>query len=227
MDLPREQQGALVIEVTPGSPAAKAGLLGSSIEVEIDRQEVLVGGDVITGVDQQAINDFEDLVAFLARYTIVGQTLTLEVIREGEPIEVPLTLEARPVKESPQPGQLPGELSGNAWLGIQAIDVTPEIAQAMELDADTVGALVQQVSAGSPADEAGIRGSFMPIEVNGEQILIGGDIIVSVGDSEVDSVQSLSLALSQYEPGDKAALSILRNGEMIGITVTLAERPSN
>jgi S1-C subfamily serine protease len=227
MDLPREQQGALVIEVTPGSPAAKAGLLGSSIEVEIDRQEVLVGGDVITGVDQQAINDFEDLVAFLARYTIVGQTLTLEVIREGEPIEVPLTLEARPGEESPQSGQLPGELSGNAWLGIQAINVTPEIAQAMELDADTVGALVQQVSAGSPADEAGIRGSFMPIEVNGEQILIGGDIIVAVGDSEVDSVQSLSLALSQYEPGDEAALSILRDGETIGITVTLAERPSS
>lgn len=226
MDLPRDQQGALVIEVTPGSPAAKAGLLGSSIEVEIDRQQVLVGGDVIVGVDQQAINDFEDLVAFLARYTLVGQTLTLEVIREGEAIEVPLTLAARPGEESPQSEQLPGELGGDAWLGIQAIDVTPEIAEAMDLAADTVGALVQQVSAGSPADDAGIRGSYMPIEVNGEQILIGGDIIVTVGDSEVDSVLSLSQVLSQYEPGEDATLFIMRDGETIEIIVTLAERPS-
>ncbi len=226
MDLPREQQGALVIEVTPNSPAAKAGLLGSSIEVEIDRQEVLVGGDVITGVDDQAINDFEDLVAYLARYTIVGQTINLEVIRGGAAIEVPLTLEARPGEESTQTGQ-PGELGGDAWLGIQAINVTPEIAEAMDLAADVFGALVQQVSAGSPADEAGIRGSFMPIEVNGEQILIGGDIIVAVGDSEVDSVQSLSLALSQYKPGDDATLFILRDSETLEITLTLAERPSS
>jgi S1-C subfamily serine protease len=118
-------------------------------------------------------------------------------------------------------------LGGDAWLGIQAINVIPEIAEAMDLAADVVGALVQQVSAGSPADEAGIRGSFMPIEVNGEQILIGGDIIVAVGDSEVDSVQSLSLALSQYNPGDDATLFILRDSETIEITVTLAERPSS
>lgn len=227
MDLPREQQGALIVEVTPNSPAAKAGLLGSSIEVEIDRQEVLVGGDVIVGVDDQSINDFEDLVAYLARYTLVGQTLNLKIIREGEAIELPLTLEARPGEESPQSEQLPGELGSNAWLGIQSVTVIPEIAEAMDLPADTVGALIQQVSAGSPADEAGLRGSFMPIEINGEQVLIGGDIITAVDQINVDSVQSLSQALGQYEPGDEVTLSILRDSETVELPVTLAERPSN
>jgi S1-C subfamily serine protease len=227
MDLPRDQQGALIVEVTPNSPAAKAGLLGSSIEVEIDRQEVLVGGDVIVGVDDQAINDFEDLVAYLARYTLVGQTLNLKIIREGEAVELPLTLEARPGEESSQSGQLPGELGGNAWLGIQSVTVIPEIAEAMGLPAETVGALIQQVSAGSPADEAGLRGSFMPIEVNGEQILIGGDIITAVDKATVDSIRSLSQALSQYEPGDEVTLTILRDGETVEVPVTLAERPSS
>ena len=226
MDLPREQQGALVIEVTPNSPAANAGLVGSSTEVEIDRQEVLVGGDIIIGVDDQAINDFEDLVAYLARYALVGQTLTIDIIRSGETIEVPLTLAARPGAETPQTGQ-PGELSGNAWLGIQSITVTPEIAEAMDLPANTVGALIQQVSAGSPADEAGLRGSFMPLEINGEQVLIGGDIIIAVDEAAVDGIQSLSQALGQYEPGEDATLFILRDGETIEITVTLAERPSS
>lgn len=225
MDLPRDQQGALVIEVSPESPAARAGLAGSSIEVQIDRQPVLVGGDVIIGVDEQAINDFEDLIAYLARYALVDQTLSIEVIREGETIIFPLTLAARPGVESPQTGQLPGELEGDAWLGIQGINVTPEIAEAMNLDPDTVGALVQQVSANSPADKVGIRGSFTPIEVNGEQILIGGDIIVAVDDNEIDSIESLSQALSQYGPGDDAAILILRDGETIELTVTLAERP--
>jgi len=227
MDLPREQQGALIVEVIPNSPAAKAGLLGSSIEVEIDRQEVLVGGDVIVGVDDQSINDFEDLVAYLARYTLVGQTLNLKIIREGEAIELPLTLEARPGEESPQSEQLPGELGSNAWLGIQSVTVIPEIAEAMDLPADTVGALIQQVSAGSPADEAGLRGSFMPIEINGEQVLIGGDIITAVDQINVDSVQSLSHALGQYEPGDEVTLSMLRDGETVELPVTLAERLSN
>jgi len=226
MNLPREQQGALVVEVTPNSPAANAGLVGSSTEAEIDRQEVLVGGDVIVGVDDQVINDFEDLVAFLARYALVGQTLNLEIIRGGETIDVPLTLAARPGPETPQTEQS-GELSGNAWLGIQSITVTPEIAEAMDLPTDTVGALIQQVSAGSPADEAGLRGSYMPFEINGEQVLIGGDIIIAVNEAAVDSIQSLSQALGQYEPGDEVTLSILRDGETVEVAVTLAERPSN
>jgi S1-C subfamily serine protease len=79
----------------------------------------------------------------------------------------------------------------------------------------------------SPADEAGLRGSFMPIEVNGEQILIGGDIITAVDKATVDSIRSLSLALSQYEPGDEVTLTILRDGETVEVPVTLAERPSS
>ena len=115
MDLRSSQQGALVIEVTPNSPAAEAGLIGSAKEIEIDGQQVLVGGDVITTVDGRPINDFEDLVAFLARYALVGQTINLEVLRNGETVKVPLTLAARPGQETQQAAAL----DDAAWLGIQ------------------------------------------------------------------------------------------------------------
>ena len=84
MDLEKSQRGALVIDVTPNSPADKAGLIGSSVEAQVDGQDVTVGGDVIIAADNMPIDDFEDLVAFLARYTIVGQEITLIVIRDGE-----------------------------------------------------------------------------------------------------------------------------------------------
>jgi len=223
MDLRSSQQGALVIEVTPNSPAAEAGLIGSAKEIEIDGQQVLVGGDVITAVDGRPINDFEDLVAFLARYALVGQTINLEVLRNGETVKVPLTLAARPGQETQQAAAL----DDAAWLGIQAVNVTPEIAEAMEVDAETAGVLVQQVSAGSPADKAGIRGSFMPIEIDGAEVLIGGDIITAVGETEISSVLALTQALRQFEAGDEVTLTLLRDGESLELTVTLGERPVN
>jgi S1-C subfamily serine protease len=223
MDLEGSQQGALVIEVTPNSPAAEAGLVGSAKEIEIDGQKVLVGGDVITAVDNRLVNDFEDLVAFLARYALVGQTINLEVLRGGETLEIALTLAARPGQETQQAAAL----DDGAWLGLQAINVTPEIAELMELEAVTTGVLVQQVSAGSPADEAGVRGSFMPVEIDGVEVMIGGDIITAVGDAEINSVQSLTQALRPLAAGDEVVLTLLRDGERIELTVTLGERPAN
>ena len=182
MDLDRTQRGALIADITIDSPAVKAGLKGSAITAKIDGQDVKVGGDIITEADGNPITDFEDLVAFLARYATVGQTITLKVLREGKTIEVPLTLAARPSQATAEPTTVPQETSSGAYLGIQGTDVTTEIAEAMGLDADTTGTLVVQVTAGSPADKAGIKGSFKPFESNGQPTLIGGDIITAVNE---------------------------------------------
>lgn len=227
MDLDAGQQGALVIEITAGSPADDAGLIGSSVQAEVDGREVRVGGDVITGVDGQSINDFEGLVAFLARYAMVGQTINLDVLRDGAELEIQLTLAARPGTEPPPEKNQPEEINNNAWLGIQSVDMSKEAAEAMGLDPEVAGALVQQVSADSPANDAGIRGGFTPIRVNGEQILIGGDVIIAIDGEEVVGVQSLAQALGQFEPGDEVSLRVLRDGEAIDIPVTLGKRSSN
>jgi serine protease Do len=90
------QRGALVIEVLPNSPALRAGLIGSSSAVRVEGVNVPVGGDVITAIDGSPVREMADVIAHLARHTVVGQTINLEVIRSGERMEIPLTLAARP-----------------------------------------------------------------------------------------------------------------------------------
>ncbi len=227
MGLDRTQRGALIADVTINSPADKAGLLGSAKSVKIDGQDVKVGGDIITAADGQPLTDFEDLVTFLARYTSVGQTITLMVMREGKTIEVPLTLEARPSPQAAKPTEMPEETSNSAFLGILGTSVTPEIAQAMNLDADTVGALVVEIPAGSPADKAGIKGSFKPFESDGQQTMIGGDIITAVDGTNVSGFRDLVAALAGYKPGDEVKITLLRDGKLLNVQVVLGEKPAN
>ncbi len=225
MDLDPKQGGAIVFDITAGGPAEEAGLLGSSYERTNDGVEVHEGGDVIIAADGIPVNDFEDLVAFLARHTIVGQTITLTVIRDGEEIDLSLTLAARPVQEITEEVAEPEDVLSGAWLGIYGRDLTSEIAEAMELPEKTSGALVEKITAGSPADEAGLRGSYKPITINGEEVLIGGDIITAVDETDVGSIQDLADIISSREPGTTLSFSVLRETEEVIINVTLGDRP--
>jgi len=74
MNLKEDQRGALVIEVTPGSPADKAGLRGSDRQVEIEGESVPVGGDVVTAINGEPVHTFDDLVAYLAGSTQINQS---------------------------------------------------------------------------------------------------------------------------------------------------------
>ena len=88
--------GFLVLEVVDDSPADEAGLQPSTETVEIEGNEMLVGGDVIVGIDGRDVRGIEDVLEHLALRTNVGDEITLEVIREGERREVDLTLQSRP-----------------------------------------------------------------------------------------------------------------------------------
>ncbi len=89
-----EIKGALVAEVISGSPADKAGLRGGTREVS--GVNTLLGGDVIIALEDEAIDDFDDLISFLSRRGTVGETITVTIIRENKIQTVELTLEARP-----------------------------------------------------------------------------------------------------------------------------------
>lgn len=224
MDLPENQRGALVIEVILNSPADKAGLKGSTKETKIEGRTVRVGGDVITAIDGQPVKEFDDLVAYLASQTSVGQTVTLNILRDGQEQAIKVTLDARP---SSGETQTQSKITRQAWLGISGIDVTPEIAQAMNLSEDTRGVLVEQVTQDSPADQAGIMGSDKPFEINGKTILIGGDIITAINGQGLSGMLDLKKIISQMEPGQKVTLEILRNGNAVKVEVTLGEKPAS
>ncbi len=92
--LPADQQGALVIDVAPNGPAAKAGLIGSTRQQSQTGQVTVSGGDVITAVNGQAVHSFDDLVSYIFNHTQVGQTVTLTLLRQGRQQTVDLTLSA-------------------------------------------------------------------------------------------------------------------------------------
>lgn len=88
--------GFLVLDVVNGSPADNAGLQSSTRTVEIDGNEMLVGGDVIVGMNGERMRGIEDILEFLALETDVGDQVTMEVIRDGERVRTNLTLQSRP-----------------------------------------------------------------------------------------------------------------------------------
>ncbi len=95
MKLP-SRRGALVVEVIKSSPAERAGLRPSNRRVTAHDSELLIGGDVITAVDDQPVRQFDDLLVYLIENASVGQTIRLTIIRDGRPQVVPVTLAERP-----------------------------------------------------------------------------------------------------------------------------------
>lgn len=88
--------GFLIAEVIEGSPADIAGLLGSEGLMVIDGERVTVGGDIIVGVDGQDVGKIDDILLHLQRTKSVGDTLHLEIIRDGMRMGVDLVLAERP-----------------------------------------------------------------------------------------------------------------------------------
>ncbi len=94
--LPTDQRGVLVLEVTRGGPAAQAGLRPSNETVEYMGSSVPAGGDIIVAIDGQKVDKFDDLISYLTRKVEVGQRITLTVLRDGEQVDVEVTVGARP-----------------------------------------------------------------------------------------------------------------------------------
>jgi len=91
-----DAKGVLIMTVVKDSPADKAGLRGSSQTATVDEVEYTIGGDVILSVDGTEVRQVNDLLTHLQREKNVGDTMNLEISRDGKIINIILTLEARP-----------------------------------------------------------------------------------------------------------------------------------
>ncbi len=225
MDLKETQRGILVNSINPNTPADKAGLKGSTKETKIQGQTVKVGGDVIIRIDEQDLRRFEDLVSYLASSTVVGQKVTLDIIRDGKEMQVEATLEARPETEKTA---VPEEeaIKGTAWMGVTLIELDKDILNAMDLNTDTKGVLVTSIEKDGPADKAGLQGGDKPLKVNGSEIMVGGDIVTAYDGDSIESIRDLRNKILRASPGDEVTLTILRDGSEKELKLTLAARPA-
>ncbi len=93
LNLKAGQQGVLVATVVAGGPAEKAGLKAATVDANGTPTAV---GDIITGIDGKSISSFEDLVSYLSDNTQPGQSVTLNVLRNGSDTQVQVTLGTQP-----------------------------------------------------------------------------------------------------------------------------------
>ena len=113
-----------------------------------------------------------------------------------------------------------------AYIGVSTQDVTPGIAKRFSLGADR-GALVTQVEEGSPAGVAGIRGGSRTEAYFGKDITLGGDLIVAIGRSKIESADDVSrLVTTTLAPGQTVTFTVVRGGKRVNVDVTLADRPA-
>ena len=144
-----ETYGALVNGVTPGSPAAKAG-------VET--------GDIIVDVNGEGIEDDRALQLKIGAMT-PGTTIKLTVFRNGANHDLSVTLGTMPGENAKSSGSANGS-PASAYRGLSAEELTPAEASQLKLPSATKGVLVANVDQASPAAAAGIERGDVIEEVN-------------------------------------------------------------
>jgi 2-alkenal reductase len=89
-------RGAYIAEASAGGPAAQAGLRGATSASTVNGRQVQIGGDVVTAINGQPINSFDDLLIYIALQVQPGQDVSLAIVRDGQTIEVKVHLGTRP-----------------------------------------------------------------------------------------------------------------------------------
>ena len=140
-------QGAVITQVSPGSPGEKAGLKT---------------GDVITGLDGQPVNDSGELQMHVSEQQ-PGTTVHLDVSRDGKPISVPVTL--APLNSS-STDEATHNTSGKGRWGMSLGDLGADVRQQIQAPESVQGAVVESVRPGSPADNAQLQQGDVIVSVD-------------------------------------------------------------
>jgi S1-C subfamily serine protease len=120
-----------------------------------------------------------------------------------------------------------GSYNLHSYLGISEVDMDYQLAQAAGSNV-TYGVLIESVVPGGPAANAGLQGGSQTVVVNGEQYLIGGDIIISINGTRIIDSDSLGTYLEAHTvAGQSVSLGIIAPGDKyMTVNVTLGARPS-
>ena len=161
----KDAAGAIVAQVSPGSPAAAAGLKN---------------GDVITSLNGRTVETGGALQVDVAQMT-PGTHANLGILRGGTQQTVNVTLGeySKDVQVANNGGSADGQTNGGK-LGLAMSDLTPDVRQQMNIPQNVQGAAIAQVRPGSPAEDAGLQPGDVILEVNRKATPSAGDVVSTI-----------------------------------------------
>jgi serine protease Do len=171
--------GALIASVSPDSPASRAGMKE---------------GDVVTAVNGHPVENGNDLQVIVSE-DAPGSKIQLDVIRNGHPEQIDLTVGE--YHKNQEVAAAATDESGHARLGIAISELTPDVRQQLQLGSDVQGVAIAQVQPGSPAEDAG---------------LTGGDVIMEINRKPVTSADQFRNEVKQLPAGKDMLLRVWTNG---------------
>jgi serine protease Do len=107
------------------------------------------------------------------------------------------------------------------WSGLEGQLLSNELADMFNLPPKTVGFLVKAVAKGSPAEGMGIKGGFKTATVDGQPLVVGGDIILAVDGIPINTAADLANIRersSRLKPAEPIAVTVLRAGRQVKLT---------
>jgi serine protease Do len=197
--LPAGTKGALVQNVVPRGPAAKAGVQP---------------GDLVVALNGKSVDSAGQLTREVA-VVPPGEQVKLDVLRKGnEKKQIAFKVAQRPEDEGQAAaggGEEGGAEEGNKSqkLGVSLQQLTPQIARQLGIQAEEGGAVVVDVTDGGPAQRAGVR---------------QGDLIIEVNRQPVKKVEDVAAVVSKMKEGDMALLRVRRGDSALYIAVPVGGR---
>jgi serine protease Do len=110
------------------------------------------------------------------------------------------------------------------WIGVQGRAVDQRLSNVVKMPL-VPGYLVEVVYDGSPADRAGIRGGSLSVVLQGDEYLLGGDILTAINGHAVRNHQEYITRVNALRPGQRVRATIVRDGQSRDVMLTVAERP--
>lgn len=145
----KEATGAIVAQITPGSPADKAGLKNGDVITELNGEKIINGSALQVAVSEMS----------------PGTSISLGVIRNGSTQTLPLKVgEYQKDAETASSDERGSPKSGK--LGLAVSELTPDVRRQLHIPQQVQGVAVQQVRPASPADDAGLAPGDVILEVN-------------------------------------------------------------
>lgn len=185
----KDSKGALVSDVTKGSPAEKAGIMRGDIILEFNGKSI------------ESVGSLRNIVA----QSRVDSQVAIKILRNGKEFKVTAVVAELPKEIASGPAEEPsGDIQRNVFSGITVMDLTKEIARQLGISPNERGVVVVRVEQGSEAENAGIK---------------KGDVIEEIDKKKVAGAESFKKITSGIGPDDTTLLLINRGGRRFYLTI--------